>query len=335
MHALQKLLLANRGRGQYRSEVKAGAKEATLYLYDAIVADDLTAEWWGGVSAPAFVRDVAALDGIDVIHLRINSPGGDVFGGRAMEQALRETKAKVIAHIDGYAASAASYVALAADEVVMAPGAMIMIHKAWTVAYGNSNDLLQTAALLDKIDGTLADTYVRETGADRQQVLDWMAAETWFTAEEAVAAGFADSIAEGSKAAAAATFDLSAYANAPAAAKAAVKPPTAELTGDMSARQAALYDAVESIAEDLGQFDQSSGANGAHYMTDNPFAAAGINCANCALYRGARRCEVVAGDISPNAVCKLWIIPEPLLSANASNTDRRAHRNRAAALFLG
>ena len=213
MHPLQRLLVSNRRRGFFRAEAAAGAQEATIYLYDQIVSDELTAEWWGGVAPQAFVREILAIDA-PVIHLRINSPGGDVFAGRVIEQTIREHKSKVIAHID-------SYVALAAAEVVIAPGGMIMIHKAWSMGYGNSDDLAQLSALLDKIDGTLADTYVRETKNDRQQVLDWMAAETWFTADEAVKHGFADSLAADSPKASVA-FDLSAYANAP---KASAPPP--------------------------------------------------------------------------------------------------------------
>jgi ATP-dependent Clp protease protease subunit len=212
MHPLQRLLLSNRGRGFFRAESK-GAEEATIYLYDQIVSDELTAEWWGGVAPQSFVKELLSIDA-PVIHLRINSPGGDVFAGRVIEQAIRESKAKVIAHIDGYAASAASYVALAADEVVIAQGGMFMIHKAWSVGWGNSDDLTQLANLLAKIDGTLADTYVRETKNDRQKVLDWMAAETWFTADEAIAHGFADRLAEDAPSNQVA-FDLSAYTNAP------------------------------------------------------------------------------------------------------------------------
>ncbi len=204
---LHKLLADNRGRGMFKAE--ASGNEATIYLYDVIVADD----YWGGVGAQSFVKELNSISA-DTIHLRINCPGGDVFAARAMEQAIREHGSKVIAHIDGYAASAASYMALAADEVVIAPGGFFMIHKAWTVAFGNSNDLLDTAALLDKIDGSLVDTYARETGNDKAQIADWMAAETWFTAEEAVQFGFADSIAEASPRASA-SWNLSAYSGAP------------------------------------------------------------------------------------------------------------------------
>lgn len=213
MKHLHKLLADNKGRGQFRAE--ATADEATIYLYDTIVSDADTAAWYGGVDPLTFAKALAGIDA-PIIHLRINSPGGDVFAAQAMAQALREHNAKVIAHIDGYAASAATEVAVAADEVIMAPGAMYMIHNAWTIAIGNKNDLIDTAALLEKVDTTLAEAYAQRSGADIQQVRDWMDAETWFSAQEAVDAGFADSVAEPkNKASASTKWDLSAYTHAP------------------------------------------------------------------------------------------------------------------------
>jgi hypothetical protein len=84
---------------------------------------------------------------------------------------------------------------------------------------------------------------------------------------------------------------------------------------DLSPRQEALYHAYEIIAESFGMFDQSSGADGAHYMTEdeNPFAEEGLNCANCSFYEGGQACEIVEGQINPNGLCKLWVIKEELL----------------------
>lgn len=187
--------------------------EAEIYLYDAIVDSELEAEFWGGVSPKSFVQSIKDIDA-DVIHLRVNSPGGSVFAARAMEQALRDHKAKIVAHVDGVAASAASFLVMAADEIVMSPGALMMIHKAWTVAMGNADDLMNTAGLLEKIDSTLVQTYAQRTGMDADKIADMMASETWFTAQEAVDAGFADSISESVKAAQ--RWNLSAYQKAPA-----------------------------------------------------------------------------------------------------------------------
>lgn len=215
-NGLMALLANNRGRGFFRAEAASDTGEATLYLYDVIVSDD----YWGGVSALTLAKELAALRDASTIHLRINSPGGDVFAGRAMEQAIREHPANIIAHVDGFAASAASYVALAANEVAISPGGMFMIHKAWTIGWGNSDDLLKTAALLEQIDESLVKTYADATGQDADQLRQWMADETWMTADESVDRGFADRIAGDSTSDAGASavaggWDVSAYAAAP------------------------------------------------------------------------------------------------------------------------
>lgn len=212
MNPYLQLLARNKGRGEFKAE--AAEDSATIYLYDAIVSSDLEAEWFGGVAPKSFINELKAIKA-DTIHLRINSPGGSVFAARAMEQAMREHPAKIVAHIDGYAASAASFLMMAADEIQIAPGAMVMIHKAWTGMWGNADDLRKEADLLDKIDDTLVSTYAARTGKEAEQIADWMAAETWFTAQEAVESGFADAIAESS--AKAKAWDLSAYVNAPKA----------------------------------------------------------------------------------------------------------------------
>jgi ATP-dependent protease ClpP protease subunit len=176
----------------------------TLYLYDVIDP------YWG-VSASDFNKALAGMAGKKVT-LRVNSPGGDVFDGRAMAAAIAQ-HGDVHAIIEGVAASAATYVTAACASVTIASGALYMIHNAWTMAYGNKADLLQTADLLDKIDGTILNDYERRTGQAREQLTAWMDAETWFTADQAVEHGFADSVAETTQAKNA--WDLSAYKNAP------------------------------------------------------------------------------------------------------------------------
>lgn len=214
---LNKLYADNRKAAARKFEVvaKAETSEVDIFLYDHIVSSEDEAEWWGGVAPESFVKAVYAVDPTHTINLRVNSPGGSVFAARAMEQALRAHKGKVVVHIDGLAASAATFVSMAGDEIVMAKGAMFMIHKAWTGMWGNAEDLRKEADLLDKIDGTLAETYAEKTGKDVAAISEWMAAETWFTAQEALEAGFATSIAEAE--AKALAWDLSAYDNAPKA----------------------------------------------------------------------------------------------------------------------
>jgi ATP-dependent Clp protease protease subunit len=231
---LLKLLLRNKAAPRRALEVQASAdgSDATLYLYDVIVGDEMTAEWYGGgISPEAFIQSLQGITA-PIIHLRINSPGGDVFGARCMEQAVRDCHATVIAHVDGLCASAATYLAMAADEVEMAPGAFLMIHQSACGAYGNADDLMDAAALLEKIDDSIVTTYQQKSGRSASQIQDWMAAETWFSAQEAVGNGFADRIADSTPVEN--RWDVSAYRNAPAPVltppPAAVAPPTLDLT---------------------------------------------------------------------------------------------------------
>lgn len=211
MNPLFKLLASNRKQAQPRAlEIKG--EETTLYIYDAIVSDDMTAEWCGGVSAQSLVPQIRAIKG-GTLHMRINSPGGDVFAAQAIVAAIRDTGAKVIAHVDGFAASAATVIATAADEIEISDGALYMIHCAWTMAYGNATDIRETANLLEKCDGVIASQYAKKTGKTVEEMMALMSAETWFTSAEAVAAGLIDRITDAPKAKN--KWDLSAYAKAP------------------------------------------------------------------------------------------------------------------------
>lgn len=166
----------------------AAKDEATVYIYDAI------GSWWGVDPAewvPAFAQIKAK-----TIHLRINSPGGSVFDAEAMRTAIKQHSANVIAHVDGYAASAATGIAIAANEVEISDGAMFMIHNAWGWASGRAEELRDYADLLDKVDSSIVAAYVKKTGKDEEQVRDWMDKETWFTAAEALTHGFVDKIFE-------------------------------------------------------------------------------------------------------------------------------------------
>jgi ATP-dependent Clp protease, protease subunit len=204
---LLKLLALNKGKGSFSVEAKA--EEATIYLYDAIVSDN----YFGGVSAIDFVKELNALTQ-PVIHLRINSPGGDVFAARAMAQAIKEHPSKIIAHVDGVAASAATFPAIAADESVISSGGMFMIHNAWTIGMGNSGDFLELAALLEKTDQSINADYVDKTGKTAEEIKSLMDAETYLYGQEAVDAGFISSIAQVAPKNKI-KWDLSAYDKAP------------------------------------------------------------------------------------------------------------------------
>ena len=143
-------------RGYIDSVVNLAESEATYYLYAPI--DDYAYD--GVVTAKEFADWLNGLDSsIKTINIRINSPGGSVFAARAIEQHIREiTDRTVNTYIDGVAASAATYVALAGHNIYIAEGAFMMIHKANSVAIGNSEDLIKAAAMLEAIDSSLVKT---------------------------------------------------------------------------------------------------------------------------------------------------------------------------------
>lgn len=174
-------------RMEQRSPLAAdGENRPAILLYDVIDP------WWGA-SAESMKRTLMNIDAPD-IDLFINSPGGDVFEATAMHSALISHPANIHVHIEGYAASAATRVAMAGNSVEIAESGFYMIHYAWTLALGNSTEIRQVADMLDKVDATIVADYMNKTGKDEQQVRDWMAAETWFTAAEAVEHGFVDKV---------------------------------------------------------------------------------------------------------------------------------------------
>jgi len=182
-------------------EIKAKGKEAEIWIYEEIGTG-----WFGGLSAKKFADDLKALGKLDKITLRLNSPGGDVFDGIAIYNILKQSPAQVTVYIDGLAASIASIIAMAGDEIYMAGNATMMIHRAWGITVGNSQDMAEMGETLAKLDGTLAGTYSKRTGIDWGEVSQMMAAETWMNADEALAKGFVDTITEEMKLAA--HFDL-------------------------------------------------------------------------------------------------------------------------------
>lgn len=167
---------------------------AEIYLYDPI---DSWGGWWG-VSAKEFADALGQLPaGTSEIRLHINSPGGDVWEMFAMINLLRQHAARVVAIVDGLAASAASVIAITADECVMGVGAQMMIHDASTIAWGNEAALLKQASLLGRDSDVIASLYAKKSGGDAADWRALMRDETWFYGTEAVAAGLADRSEDG------------------------------------------------------------------------------------------------------------------------------------------
>lgn len=202
-------------RDWYRISNLAG-DEAEVYIYDVIGAT-----WFGGITADEFVRDLNSVTASKV-YLRINSPGGDIWDATAMYNAIRNHPATFEAHIDGVAASAASWVGLAAEKVVMEPHATMMIHDPWSIVMGNAVDMRKEADVLDMYAEEIAGMYHEKAGHSVQYFRDLMREETWFTDRKAVEVGLADEVAPATKADSSSSsnsFDhaiLSIFANTPA-----------------------------------------------------------------------------------------------------------------------
>lgn len=191
---------------------KAQDANAEIWLYDEIGSG-----WFGGMSAKQFADEFKKLGKVNNISLRINSPGGDVFDGLAIYNILKQSSSRITVYIDGLAASIASIVAMAGDEINMADNAIMMIHKAWGMAIGNSDEMQAMSDTLNKLDGTLVGTYAKQTGMDQTRIAELMSAETWMTAQEALNYGFITRITDEMKLAAHFDLDKYKYKNLPTA----------------------------------------------------------------------------------------------------------------------
>lgn len=186
---------------------KLAAETAEIWLYGEVGGI------FGGVDAEEVNRDIMAAAGRP-LTMRINSPGGDAFDGIAIH-AVASKHGDLTAYIDGVAASSASLVAMAADRIVMAPAARIMIHEAHTVAIGDADMMDRAAALLRSTNEQITDIYSSRSGQSREAVLAMLAAETWFTPAEALTSGFADAVDEMAPSVAA-SIEVGRYQHTPA-----------------------------------------------------------------------------------------------------------------------
>jgi len=165
----------------------AKSDDNSISVFDVIGAD-----WYGdGVTASRIAAALHSIGGADVT-VNINSPGGDMFEGLAIYNLLREYEGKVTVKVLGLAASAASIIAMAGDEVQIGRGAFLMIHKCWVYAMGNRHDLQQIAADMVPFDKAMNDIYVARTGLDASTIDAMMDAETYIGGSDAVEKGFAD-----------------------------------------------------------------------------------------------------------------------------------------------
>lgn len=207
MNKIMQLYRDNEKREKQPVNLVRNASEASLHIYDVIDA------YWG-VSALSVIDAIAQAGDAKTLNVYINSPGGDVFEGRAIMAAISRFKGNTIAHIDSLCASAATSIALACNEVEMSEGALFMIHNASGMAWGDKTAMRDTANLLEKVEGSIITDYTNKTGKPAEEIAAMMDAETWMTAKEALDNGFIDRIAKANTDTKN-TWNLSAYTNAP------------------------------------------------------------------------------------------------------------------------
>ncbi|NJZ44161.1 DUF1983 domain-containing protein [Escherichia coli] len=166
--------------------------DADIYIYDEI-------GFWG-VTAKQFISDLNALGDITHINLHINSPGGDVFEGIAIFNALKTHGASITVYVDGVAASMASVIAMVGNPVIMPENTFMMIHKPFGFTGGDAEDMRTYADLLDKVEAVLLPAYAQKTGKTTDEIAAMLADETWMSGAECLAHGFADQVTPAVKA---------------------------------------------------------------------------------------------------------------------------------------
>jgi len=169
---------------------------------EVVIYDEIGA--WG-MDSKTFIDEIKNIS-TDNVTLRINSPGGSVIDGLSIHDAIKRMPQKVTARIEGLAASIATIIALGADEVSMSENSLFMIHNVWGGETGGAEDMRKAADLMEKMGGRLLNIYAKKTGKSEDEIRAWMDAETWFTSDEALEAGFINTI--DSPIALAAKFDI-------------------------------------------------------------------------------------------------------------------------------
>ena len=171
---------------------KNEAEAVNIQIYDEISGDD----WWGDVVTAKAINDEIAQANGKPLNIHINSYGGEVFEGFAIYNNLKNYAGRKVVYVDGIAASIASVIAMAGDEIYMNKASMLMIHNASGVAYGNAEEMKKVVNALEQINEVIRDVYKNRSNLDDEQLKQFMDNETYFTPQEAVQYGFADGITE-------------------------------------------------------------------------------------------------------------------------------------------
>jgi ATP-dependent Clp protease protease subunit len=176
----------------FAKEGGAKAGEGSLYIYQQIGMD-----WWtgDGITADSVRQALEQLKGVKTLNIYINSEGGDVFEAKAIYTQLQRFDAEKVVHIDGLAASAATFVAMAGDRIITSDVGTWMIHEAWGGVLGRATEMRAYADVLEMINDDIANLYAKQTGKSTEECLKLMAAETWMNAAQALELGLTDEVA--------------------------------------------------------------------------------------------------------------------------------------------
>jgi ATP-dependent Clp protease, protease subunit len=307
--------------------IRARATGAEVAIYDEIGAY--------GVSAKGFLAELGALPDAAPIDLRLNSPGGSVFDAVAIHNALKRHEGPVTVWIDGIAASAASYVAMAGDEIVMPENAFLMIHDPAGLVMGTAADMRAMAEALDKVKGSLVAGYAAKSGRAAEDIAALMTAETWFDARDALDAGLATRIAEPVRMAA--SFDIARFRNAPPALVQAVEaveaePETAPDGNGSDDAEADIVGNNDYVAADPApQPDSGSGdVAGADIPPTGADPASCVATTNAAPDAGTIRAEAIGHARAVIDLCRL--AGQPQLAGRFLDGDSSLEEVRATLL---
>jgi ATP-dependent protease ClpP protease subunit len=307
-------------------EFRAQAKGAEIVIYDEIGAF--------GIPAKTFLDELKALGPVAELTVRINSPGGSVFDGVAIYNALKRHDASITVWIDGIAASIASMIAMAGDEVVMPENAMLVLHDPSGLVAGTASEMRATADALDKMAASMVAAYRDKSGRDDAEIEALMAAETWLSAEEAVARGLADRVAQPVKMAA--HFDLSRFHNPPPqlAAILTSSTPKEDEMSDPQKTRPRKPDAVEVTAPGTAATEPSTEQIAAA-EDDPPAEAAGSAPAPAAAGEPPQVTAVVPGAARANQATPTGPVTAAQPSAQVIDLDAvRAEERRATLAYV-
>lgn len=197
-------------------KMSADGKSGDVFIYGEITK--YAWEEYGEKSAKVFQQELEALGDVETIHLYVNSPGGSVFEGITIHNMLKRHNARVVAHVDALAASIASVIIMAADEIRMPSNSMLMIHNAWTFAIGNAEELRKQADDLDRINNSSIQSYLQKAGdkLSEEKLKELLDAESWLSADDALSYGLCDVVEEANEMVASISDEyLARYENVP------------------------------------------------------------------------------------------------------------------------